>query len=145
MKIDREIDFHHYTRAEMLTALENAWASRVWHGCMRIRIIHGTGEVLWHEVRDWCDDKGIPWAPEPRNPGATILFPSKQARTSPAPAHKPLAKEKAKLVMPVKRREAKKPVCEPAVGDMELFAAEVDRLNDVDPRVLRRKKISNRE
>ena len=145
MKIDREIDFHHYTRAEMRARLEDIWARREWHGLRRVRVIHGTGAVLYKEVRKWCDEKGIPWTTEEHNPGVTILHPGRRANTAPAPPHRPLTairqykeeREKAESTRQQAETENRK--------SSDLMAEEFARLAQEDPRTLRRRKHAQKE
>jgi hypothetical protein len=91
LKIDAEIDLHGYTANEARQQMEGAWARRVWHGLTRVRVIHGSGAVLWEVVRSWAEEKGIPWTVEPRNPGVTILLPGTRSSASPAPPNRPLS------------------------------------------------------
>src|SRR5262245_45147813 len=101
MRLDREIDLHGYTRAEARAHLEAIWARREWHGLRRVRIIHGTGAVLHRVVRQWCEEKGIPWTTEAQNPGVTILHPGLRPKTPPVPPHHPMAHLKRRLPPPV--------------------------------------------
>jgi hypothetical protein len=94
MKADREVDFHGFTAMQMQQALEDIWAGRRWHGLRRVRVVHGTGTVLWRVLREWCDAKGIPWVPEPSNPGATVLHPSRRVLPPSLQRHRPLARLK---------------------------------------------------
>ena len=97
MRVNSEKDFHGFTSTEMLGWLNQVWASHKWDGLQRIRIIHGKGEILIPALRKWCDEKGIPWAPEPGNPGATILHPALHSHQKSAMRNTPLAKPLAPL------------------------------------------------
>src|SRR5258706_16274949 len=92
MRVDAEKDFHGYTAASMISWLNQQWATGRWDGLQRVRIIHGKGEVLIPRLRRWCDDRGIPWAPEPGNPGTTILHPARRQNLG-AWAHVVIARE----------------------------------------------------
>src|SRR5687768_3323122 len=76
LRVDAEVDFHGFSRAGMVAWLEENWARPGWRGLRRVRVIHGKGEVLPSALRDWCDSRAIPWAPEAGNPGCTILHPA---------------------------------------------------------------------
>jgi hypothetical protein len=138
-KIDREIDFHHYTRAQMRAELDRVWGSGAWRGLRRVRVIHGAGEVLGREFRAWCDEKGLAWTAEPHNPGVTILLPGRRAQTTPAPPHRPMARLKHRLPpAPTGREEPQAPV--PSSSDAQLFAEEIERIAGTDSETLRRRK-----
>lgn len=151
MKIDREIDFHGFTVAQMRAWLETTWARRQWHGLRRVRVIHGTGAVLFRELRRWCDEKGIPWTTEIHNPGVTILHPSHRALPSPPSTHHPFAALKHRLSSraaptprpsPPKKRPTPPAVpASPSKPDPDaarLMEEEFDRLAEVDPETLYR-------
>lgn len=92
MRIDAEVDYHGFTRDEMVRDLDRTLDAGRWAGLQRVRVIHGTGMVLGHAARDWADRRGMPWAPEPGNPGTIILHPSSRhnnASRHAAPAHRP--------------------------------------------------------
>ena len=73
-KIDAELDLHGHTAVSARNELEMVWSRRAWQGLRRVRIIHGTGQVLYQVVRKWADEKSIPWTLETYNPGVTILL-----------------------------------------------------------------------
>lgn len=100
MKVDDELDLHGFTIAESRESLNSNWASKRWLGARRVRIIHGTGVALWSFVRQWADEKGIPWTLETFNPGVTILHPTMCERPAPMPAHKPMARFRGILPAP---------------------------------------------
>ncbi len=87
-----KIDFHEFSGTEARHALEDYWASRAWHGLRKVEIIHGDAMVLAPVVRNWCDEKGLPWKTLSHNPGVTILFPGKQSKTIMLPPVRPLSK-----------------------------------------------------
>ena len=135
MRVDREVDFHGWTRLTMRSELDRIWATRSWDGLSRVRIIHGTGDVLWRELDRWCEEKGIASAREAHG-GATLIYPGRRTRTPPLPAHRPLAR------LPRKRPETPLPPTEPpAPEDAALFARAVEELSAQDASaVLRRKR-----
>ena len=136
MRVDEENDFHGYSQAGMIEWLNAEWGSRRWHGLRRIRIIHGKGEVLHAALREWCDQKGIPWAAEAGNPGATIIRPAgRQAQTF-SPAHKPLTHIK-RHVTP---SPESKPPPTPDPDDAELFEQAVSEIDQSGRRGLYRRK-----
>src|SRR5258705_3033029 len=129
MRVDAEKDFHGYTTAGMISWLNQQWASRRWDGLQRVRIIHGKGEVLIPALRRWCDEKGIPWAPEPGNPGTTILHPARRQmlrattmRPSPITPIAPITR--------ISRTPKLKPATPkpPTSRDSDLFEEELRRL-----------------
>jgi hypothetical protein len=131
----------------MRAYLESIWSRREWHGLQRVRVIHGTGATLWRALRQWCDEKGIPWGTEPRNPGVTILHPAHRALPAQALPHRPLALLK-------RQRPAEKPPEEerapPAPSEAappaapqktrDLMAEEFERLLKEDPRLTQKRK-----
>ncbi|HZT42438.1 MAG TPA: Smr/MutS family protein [Chthonomonadaceae bacterium] len=72
-EVDAEIDLHGLNREQMRLNLQQRWPD--WRNLRRVRIIHGRGSILKPEVEQWCRDMGIPFAPEPNNPGALRIFP----------------------------------------------------------------------
>lgn len=140
MQADHEVDFHGFTAARMLQALEDIWAGRKWHGLRRVRVVHGTGSVLWRALREWCDAKGIPWAPEPSNPGATILHPSRRVLPLSHHPHRPLTR--LQRYHPA-RRLSPQPSPPQTVERKDLMAEEFQRLAEEDPRTTRRKKYAD--
>ena len=78
-EVDAEIDLHGLNLEQMRLNLQRRWPE--WRHLRRVRIIHGRGSVLKPEVEQWCREMGIPFAPEPNNPGALRIFP--QERTLP--------------------------------------------------------------
>jgi hypothetical protein len=105
----------------MLAWLEDNWNRKRWQGLRRVRVIHGKGEVLGRALRNWCDAKGISWAPESGNPGATIIHPTSK---TPRPA------SRARLNRPAQPARAERP---PDPADVELFEKaimELERGND---------------
>jgi hypothetical protein len=136
MRIDLEQDFHHYTVVEMVSWLNREWASRRWDGLQRVRIIHGKGEVLPPALRRWCDEKGIPWAPESGNPGTTILHPARRSKEKTALLHRPLSGPLTSLKIDdaARRATAKQPdkQVQAGIGRVEaadLFLEEIKRLD----------------
>lgn len=144
-RCDLEVDFHGYTAAEMRAALDDTWGRRRWQGLRRVRVVHGTGEVLWRVLREWCDEKGIPWAPD-RRAGATVVFPVQRATHGRGPAHRPLGalRERARPTTeaaPEDHSPAPEPGAPSDASDArDLMAEEFERLATVDERVLRRRK-----
>lgn len=164
LKIDFEVDLHGDTSAGARSRLETIWSTKSWHGLRRVRVIHGTGEVLWKVVRLWCEEKGIEWTTESHNAGVTILHPGRRAVSAPAPPHRPLAKlsevktskpkkeakpEKPpiKTVEPIPPSESKKVQATRAPETAEkkdLMAEEFARLAEEDERALRKQKHSRK-
>jgi hypothetical protein len=135
MRVDREIDFHGYTRAAMRGELQRIWASRTWDGLARVRVIHGTGMVLWRELDRWCEEQGISCAREAHG-GATILYPGRRATLPPAPLHRPLAHLPRRTAA-----QALTPETPPDPDDAALFQQALDQLgSDQPPRGLRTKR-----
>lgn len=91
MRVDSEIDLHGYTALEARSELDRIWGRRCWQGLKRVRVIHGNGVVLRRVVRNWCDDRGIPWATELMNPGTTIIHPANRTVFPPSVTHRPLS------------------------------------------------------
>jgi hypothetical protein len=154
MKPDREIDLHGYTSKEARTFLDKRWAQSEWHGLQRIRIIHGTGDVLHGLVRLWCEEKGLMWTTEERNPGVTILHPGRRLQTPAPPPHRPLNGLKQRL-SPAQRRAMKPESASDIPSDTQdrarssggeddvstdLMAAEFDRLGEADAFLLHKRK-----
>lgn len=154
LRIDAEKDFHGYRAAEMLAWLENVWARRQWHGLLRVRIIHGTGEVLFRAARQWCDEKGIPWTVEPHNPGVTILHPSRRTLPTTPTSNRALGRQADRLraALPntngagVSRQgepaDKKPPMKADAASITDPMAAEFERLGEQSGRDLLRRKNS---
>src|SRR5438552_15285953 len=137
---DREIDLHGLPAVQTRAKLERHWSSREWHGLQRIRVIHGTGDVLHAVVRLWCEEKGVEWTTESYNPGVTVILPGRRLQTPAAPPHRPLNGLKRHLPKnPAARRPAPP---EPSLSDKELFARELDRLSGVETQNLQRDKRS---
>ena len=90
MKVNAEEDLHGMTGSEAEQFLNRKWSLGCWRGHMRVRLIHGNGEVLKVMVRKWADNMGIPWDPEPYNTGCTILHPA-QRQSIQHRVHMPLA------------------------------------------------------
>jgi hypothetical protein len=146
-KIGEEIDLHGFTANGARHRLQSLWATRRWTGMQRVRIIHGTGAVLYRVVRDWCDEKAIEWTTEPHNPGVTILHPSRRRLPHTLPRHRPFAKHKQTLAeLPV--AETRPPASSstdqqrssPPDTTSDPMAEEFQRLASQDPGTLRRKK-----
>ena len=145
-RIDTELDLHGHTAASARALLESAWSRGAWQNMHRVRIIHGTGAVLYRMVRQWADDKSIPWTLETYNPGVTILQPALRRPQAQVQANRPFARYKEKLgsvvrAKPVSVEERATPVppiIDPQASD--LFAAEIERLDKQDPRSLHKKK-----
>lgn len=141
MKVDREIDFHGFTAREMRIELDRLALTDAWRGWRRLRVIHGTGEVLGVELRLWCDERGIPWSPEPRNPGATVLHPFQ----SPGPPRRAFPGALKPRSEPRRKRTLARPI-HPAASPEELKIArdlmkqEFEQLGHVPPDALRRRK-----
>ena len=138
MRVDAEIDFHTFSRAQMVGWLEDKWATRKWHGLRRIRIIHGKGDVLHAALREWCDHKGIPWAAESGNPGATIIRPANRdpERQAAVTANKPLKHIKRQVVP----SPPPKPIPPPDPADSDMFEQAIAEIEEFDARGLRRSK-----
>ena len=138
MRVDAEKDFHGFSVAGMMQWLEDNWASRRWHGLRRVRVIHGNGEVLPPALREWCDHKGIQWAPESGNPGTTILHPAARQLPKPPTANKPLREIKKRVspVLPVK------PAPPPEPEDSALFEQAVAEIEETGKRTILREKHS---
>jgi len=157
---DREVDFHGFTAAEMRAALNKSWAG--WHGLKSVRIIHGTGQVLWRELHSWCAEKGIEFTLEAHQ-GSTLIHPNVRSVLPPAPSHRPLARLQKLAVRtePTRRvnstANASRPVHRiqdspgpPADSNpkseihnpksTDLFAQEFDRLARENPHVTRARK-----
>jgi hypothetical protein len=145
-KIDAEIDLHGLTAASARDQLETVWSRRVWQGLRRVRIIHGTGEVLYKIVRLWADDKSIPWTLEAYNPGVTILQPALRREHSVVPANRPFARHRKELTdLVTSKRESAGPdrlpvSVENSAVQADLFAQEIDRLEQQDPRSVHKRK-----
>jgi hypothetical protein len=137
---EAEMDLHGDTASTARFRLDSEWSRRRWHGMQRVRVIHGTGDVLWQVVRQWSEEKGIAWSPERGNPGATILHPGERLQAGAEPPNRPFARHKEALkasvpprpVAPapappaVERRE--RPVTPPVAPPPDLMAAEMERL-----------------
>ena len=128
MRIDAEKDFHGYREAEMLACLERSWSNGVWSGLKRVRLIHGTGEVLFRTARQWADGKGIPWSTEPNNPGVTILHPGLASPYTSAPTKKATITQKHR---PIRQPGRVDPVEDEAAK--KLMEQEFHRLGSEDP------------
>jgi hypothetical protein len=152
-RIDAELDLHGYTAASAREQLETVWSRRAWHGMRRIRIIHGTGEVLHKVVRSWADERSIPWTLETYNPGVTILQPSLRREPAGFAHNFPFARyrDKLKAVLPAEepKPSAPPPAPEKSVAPVaqrsnghspDLFAQEIERLGEQDPRSLHKRK-----
>lgn len=157
-RIDAELDLHGFTAQEARTVLEGVWSRKVWHGKARVRIIHGTGEVLWSFVRTWADEKGITWTLEGHNTGVTILHPGSRSQTSHLPNrpftrhHDVLRKaiEQAAASSGPKVTRSPKPVPptaavssapkEVSISETDLFKQEMERLADIPSTTLQRRK-----
>src|SRR5687768_13860866 len=112
----------------MVAWLEENWTRPNWRGLRRVRVIHGKGEVLPFALREWCDSRGIPWAPEAGNPGCTILHPA--SRVAPATASAP------RRTRPIRSVPPERP---PDPADAELFEKAVSDIEDLGRGILRRK------
>lgn len=134
MRVDREVDFHHHTVAQMRDWLDRAWAQREWDGLRRVRIIHGRGAALPPALRTWCDEKGIPWSVDPGNPGVTILHPGMRRVPSPRAAQRPLAE--LRKARPPARRALEEAASPRGDAEPDLMAAEFERLAEEDRRRL---------
>lgn len=133
-KVDAERDFHGFTAAGMREELDAALASGRWHGLRRVRVIHGKGEVLGIVLREWCEEVGMRWAPEPGNPGATMLYPSISDISPPVQPSRPVPK-------PRRAARPRKPEIRISPEDTQLFeqtVADLDR--DPPAAILRRKR-----
>lgn len=142
-KIDAELDLHGYTAAEARNMLDAAWSRRAWQGMRRVRIIHGTGEVLYKTVRKWADDRAIPWTLEAYNPGVTILQPALRRDPGAGLVHRPFAKHEAKLRSVERPPESPPTAPEPSVDKQhaqDLFAQEIEALEKQDARQAHKKK-----
>lgn len=138
---DREIDLHGYTAAEARARLNTLWATREWHGLQRVRVIHGTGSVLHALVKLWCEEKGIAWTVEPRNPGVTILHPGQRLQALSAPPHRPLHPLKHHRPAAKNREAAAPPDPDDNLSDEERMAQEFARLGvEQTPALLKHKR-----
>lgn len=135
-RVDLEIDYHGYTVREMLADLEVQSTRTQWSSARRVRLIHGTGEALWHELRSWCTRRHLAWAPEPHNTGCTLVYPVSHPEpraVGPRPRRTPARRA---AVAPV--HEAPPPVPSPA--NAELMETEMARLVELNPRQVRQLK-----
>ena len=71
--VDLEVDLHGLTVEQMQITLQKHWPQ--WRGLHKVRIIHGQGEALKPEIERWANELGLPFAPDPGNPGALRIFP----------------------------------------------------------------------
>jgi hypothetical protein len=165
MRVDSEIDLHGYTALEARSELDRIWGRRCWQGLKRVRVIHGNGSVLRKVVRNWCDDRGIPWATELMNPGTTILHPANRTVFPPSVTHRPLSHRMRGIKIALDREQRSRaetfhPTAErreePLKGSGEvsekrrtqnieqpssdLMAQEFERLSRLDATSLRRRK-----
>jgi hypothetical protein len=77
--VDAEVDYHGCTVEQMRHALQQRWPE--WRGMRRVRVIHGQGLALKPALLRWCRERGIPFAPEPHNPGSTYIYPASRQLT----------------------------------------------------------------
>ena len=75
--VDAAVDMHGLNAEEMRRSLHDLWPS--WRGLRSVRIITGQGVVLKPEAEQWCREMGIPFLPDPRNPGALRIFPGERS------------------------------------------------------------------
>jgi len=166
--VDAEADFHGLTAEQLRQTLSRRWPE--WRGMHRVRIIHGRGEVLRPELERWCEERGIPFAPDPGNPGSMRLFPSRRTlpdntlrttlrekglRLTPdqeAALRDPQAAERARQEalrqqQAAERRRRAEETAQAAQKrrDEALWQAEVARLNALDRRNGGAKKADDRE
>ncbi|MCX6362422.1 MAG: hypothetical protein NT029_21725 [Armatimonadetes bacterium] len=135
-RVDLEIDYHGYTVREMLADLEAQCTRTQWSSARRVRLIHGTGEALWHELRSWCTRRRLAWAPEPHNTGCTLVYPASRSEphaAAPRPRRCP-ARRTAAAPLP----EAPAPAPSPA--NAELMEMEMAKLGGLDHGQVRRLK-----
>ncbi len=137
MRIDDEIDLHGLTSHQTTVALNSRWNSGRWPQLVRIRIIHGTGEVLHIIVREWLDDHQIPWAQERGNPGAVIARPASRSMTAASSGVRPsktaMSQALAKVAdrLPTAPADAKPlPI---STDDTKLFLDAIEQLGGVTP------------
>jgi hypothetical protein len=74
--VDVEVDLHGLTVEQLRHILQRRWPE--WRGLQQVRIVTGRGEALKPEVERWSQEMGIPYAPDPNNPGSMRLFPSRR-------------------------------------------------------------------
>lgn len=138
-RVDREIDFHGWTRAAMREELNHIWSRREWHGLRRVRVIHGTGLVLWRVLDEWCEEKGIPYAREEHR-GSTIIFPGQRRLPNTPTRNYPLTPLRG-WSPPPKPRQIPRPQPTPEEPeDTDLFNQAMEDLEKQDRRTLLRKK-----
>lgn len=70
---DAEVDLHGLTVEEMRLVLQKRWPE--WRTRQTVRIIHGRGGSLKPALEDWLRERGIPFYPEPNNPGSVLISP----------------------------------------------------------------------
>lgn len=149
-RIDAELDLHGYTAEAARDQLDLLWSRQTWRGMRRVRIIHGSGEVLYKVVRRWADEQSIPWTVEIYNPGVTILQPALRRHEPDVPANRPFARYHEKLrslIPPEPPNEAQPPDVatnpKPEIRNSkspDLFALEMERLEKQDPRAIHKRK-----
>jgi hypothetical protein len=167
MRVDSEIDLHGYTALEARAELDRIWGRRCWQGLKRVRVIHGNGSVLRKVVRNWCDERGIPWATELMNPGTTILHPVNRAEFPPSLTHRPFShrlrgiknaldqQQKSRNIsatspienrgsesFPARKEEEKRRTHSIDQKSSDLMAQEFERLSKLDASSIRRRKHS---
>jgi hypothetical protein len=135
-RVDLEIDYHGYTVREMLADLEAQSTRTQWASARRVRLIHGTGEALWHELRSWCTRRRLDWAPEPHNTGCTLVYPASRPEPHVVAPRPRRVHVRRSPTAPV--HEAPPPPPSPA--NAELMELEMAKLGALDRRQVRRLK-----
>jgi hypothetical protein len=74
--VDIAVDLHGLTVEQMRLQLQRRWYE--WRGMSSVRVVHGQGESLRPALIRWCEEMGIPYAPDPGNPGSLRLFPTRR-------------------------------------------------------------------
>ncbi len=47
-----------------------------------VRLVHGRGVVFKPALQRWCAERGIPFEPEPNNPGSALIYPSRRIQVN---------------------------------------------------------------
>ena len=155
-RIDAELDLHVHTAASARDQLEFVWSRRIWQGMRRVRIVHGTGAVLYKVVRRWAEEKAIPFTLEAFNPGVTILQPSLRRDHAMPPSNQPFARhvDNLRALLPPVTENGRRAEESPATvsptpeatarpsrqQEKDLFAEAMEQLAMEDPRATHRRK-----
>ena len=139
MRVSIEVDYHGFTAVEMRRDLDYRWTGSAFRGAQRVRVIHGRGEVLGQALRSWCDEARVTWAPDPGNPGSTILHPAASQRVQPlSPPPKRTAKSQPRAMPP--RTNEEPPIVHKTPAPDDPMEQEFDRLSSECADVLQRRK-----